>query len=150
MVIFQIIIKCGAHIQNSKSPFLYNSAVSESMFNTQINFGKIQRIISDSSFQLKSQFNVDARAPSIPLLNFPFKVLIVTYSPQWHSQDFQQGRLKLGSETNEWGGGRDFWKFVHQNGIHVYHNYGVWVSYVREVAALTNFLLFSPPPPLFF
>ena len=33
---------------------------------------KIQRIISDSYFQLKSQFNVDARAPSIPLLNFPF------------------------------------------------------------------------------
>ena len=45
---------------------------------TQINFEsikrKIQRIISDSCFQLKSQFNVDARAPSIPLLNFPFNV----------------------------------------------------------------------------
>ena len=44
----------------------------------QINFEnikrKIQRIISDSCFQLKSWFNVDARAPSIPLLNFPFKV----------------------------------------------------------------------------
>ena len=44
---------------------------------TQINFEnikrKIQRIISDSCFQLKSWFNVDARAPSIPLLNFPFK-----------------------------------------------------------------------------
>ena len=45
---------------------------------TQINFEninrKIQRIISDC-FQLKSRFNVDARAPSIPLLNFPFKCL---------------------------------------------------------------------------
>ena len=44
---------------------------------TQINFEnikrKIQRIISDSCFQLKSWFNVDARVPSIPLLNFPFK-----------------------------------------------------------------------------
>ena len=42
----------------------------------QINFEnikrKIQRIISDSCFQLKSWLNVDARAPSIPLLNFPF------------------------------------------------------------------------------
>ena len=45
---------------------------------TQINFEniqKIQRIISDSCFQLKSRFNVYARAPSIPLLNFPFKLL---------------------------------------------------------------------------
>ena len=45
---------------------------------TQINFEnikrKIQRIISDSRFQLKSWFNVDARAPSIPLLNFPFNI----------------------------------------------------------------------------
>ena len=44
---------------------------------TQINFEnikrKIQRIISNSCFQLKSWFNVDARALSIPLLNFPFK-----------------------------------------------------------------------------
>ena len=44
---------------------------------TQKNFEsikrKIQRIISDSCFQLKSRFNIDARAPSIPLLNFPFK-----------------------------------------------------------------------------
>ena len=44
---------------------------------TQINVKnikrKIQRIISDSCFQLKSWFNVNARAPSIPLLNFPFK-----------------------------------------------------------------------------
>ena len=44
---------------------------------TQINFEnikrKLQRIISDSCFQLKSWFNVDAKAPSIPLLNFPFK-----------------------------------------------------------------------------
>ena len=43
----------------------------------QINFEnikrKIQRIISDSCFQLKLWFNVDARVPSIPLLNFPFK-----------------------------------------------------------------------------
>ena len=45
---------------------------------TQINFEnikrKIERIISDSCFQLKLWFNVDARAPSIPLLNFPFKL----------------------------------------------------------------------------
>ena len=44
---------------------------------TQINLEnikrKIQRIISDSCFQLKLWFNFDARAPSIPLLNFPFK-----------------------------------------------------------------------------
>ena len=42
---------------------------------TQINFEniqKIQRIISDSCFQLKSRFNVNASTPSIPLLNFPF------------------------------------------------------------------------------
>ena len=43
---------------------------------TQINFKNIQRkiqiIISDSCFQLELWFNVDARAPSIPLLNFPF------------------------------------------------------------------------------
>ena len=31
-VIFQIIIKCHAHAQNSKSLFIYISAVSESMF----------------------------------------------------------------------------------------------------------------------
>ena len=47
---------------------------------TQKNFEsierKIQRIISDSCFQLKSRFDVDARAPSIPLLNFPFKLII--------------------------------------------------------------------------
>ena len=40
----------------------------------------IQRIISDSCFQLKSWFNVDARAPSIPLLNFPFNLL----GDRWH------------------------------------------------------------------
>ena len=34
---------------------------------------KLQRIISDSCFQLKLRLNIDARAPSIPLLNFPFK-----------------------------------------------------------------------------
>ena len=48
---------------------------------TQINFEnikrKIQRIIYDSCFQSKSWFNVDARAPSIPLLNFPFKLIPV-------------------------------------------------------------------------
>ena len=47
---------------------------------TQINFEnikrKIQRIIFDSCFQLKSRFNVDARAPSIPLLNFPFNAAV--------------------------------------------------------------------------
>ena len=50
---------------------------------TQINFEnikrKIQRIISDTCFQLKSWFNGDARAPSIPLLNFPFKVTAKVY-----------------------------------------------------------------------
>ena len=48
---------------------------------TQINFEnikrKIQRIISDSCFQLKLRSNVDARAPSIPLLNFPFKTFAI-------------------------------------------------------------------------
>ena len=39
---------------------------------TQINFENIKRKIQ-SCFQLKSWFNVDTRAPSIPLLNFPFK-----------------------------------------------------------------------------
>ena len=52
---------------------------------TQINFEnikrKIQRIISDSCFQLKSWFNVDARAPSIPLLNFPFKTRFHNFFP---------------------------------------------------------------------
>ena len=33
--------------------------------------------MSDSCFQLKSQFNVDARAPSTPLLNFPFKLKVL-------------------------------------------------------------------------
>ena len=46
---------------------------------TQINFENIkrtiQRIISDSCLQLKLWFKVDARAPSIPLLNFPFKCM---------------------------------------------------------------------------
>ena len=45
---------------------------------TQINFEnikrKIQRIISDSCFQVKLWFHGDARAPSTPLLNFPFKI----------------------------------------------------------------------------
>ena len=53
---------------------------------TQINFGnikqKLQRIICDSCFQLKSWFNVDAWAPSIPLLNFPFKWMWI-YSGAW-------------------------------------------------------------------
>ena len=48
---------------------------------TQINFEnikrKIQIIISDSCFHLKSWFIVDARAPSIPLLNFPFKFVSI-------------------------------------------------------------------------
>ena len=58
---------------------------------TQINFEnikKIQRIIFDSCFQLKSWFNFDARAPSIPLLNFPFKRItrnISTVSRCWHN-----------------------------------------------------------------
>ena len=47
---------------------------------TQINFEnikrKIQRITSDSCFQLKLWFNaVDARVPSIPWLNFPFNII---------------------------------------------------------------------------
>ena len=74
MVIVQILIKCGAHAQNSVSFFIYFCCFWINV--TQINFEnitKIQRIISDSCFQLKLWFNVDARAPSIPLLNFPFK-----------------------------------------------------------------------------
>ena len=51
---------------------------------TQINFEnikrKIQRIISDSCFQLKSWCTVDIRAPSIPLLNFPFNVFEIITS----------------------------------------------------------------------
>ena len=43
---------------------------------TQINFENIkitiQSIIVDSCFQLRSWCNVEARAPSIPLQNFPF------------------------------------------------------------------------------
>ena len=39
---------------------------------------KIQIIIFDSCFQLKSRFNFDARAPFIPLLNFPFKYWYVS------------------------------------------------------------------------
>ena len=31
----------------------------------------------DSCFQLKSRFDVDARAPSIPLLNLPFTLLLM-------------------------------------------------------------------------
>ena len=41
---------------------------------TQLNFENIKRKIqriSDSCFQLKLLFNVHARAPSVPLLNFP-------------------------------------------------------------------------------
>ena len=73
-VIFQIITKCGAHAQYSKSLFFSSCCFWINV--TQINFEnikeiKIQRIISDSCFQLKSRFNVDARAPSIPLLNPP-------------------------------------------------------------------------------
>ena len=55
---------------------------------TQINFEnikrKIQIIISDSCFQLKSWFSVDARAPSIPLLNFPFNKPRVRFQVQVH------------------------------------------------------------------
>ena len=51
---------------------------------TQIKFDnikrKLQRIISDSCFHLKSRFNFDARAPSIPLLNFPFNVSVYHWS----------------------------------------------------------------------
>ena len=55
----------------------------------QINFEnikrKIQRIISDTScLQLKSWFNVDARAPSSPLLNFPFNAWIF-WKDDWMS-----------------------------------------------------------------
>ena len=56
---------------------------------TQINFEnikrKIQRIISDSCFQSKSWFNVDARAPSISLLNFPFKGMKIRLHKNWLS-----------------------------------------------------------------
>ena len=87
-VIIQIIIKCGAHAQNSKSLDLYFCCFWINV--TQINFKnikrKIQRIISDSCFQLKSWFNVDARAPPIPLLNFPFKIIPVNYVIICHIQ----------------------------------------------------------------
>ena len=75
--IFQIIIICDAHAKNSVSFYLYFCYFWINV--TQINFENIKRkiqriIIYDSCFQLKSWFNVDARAPSIPLLNFPFKL----------------------------------------------------------------------------
>ena len=53
--------------------------VTQMNYFTNICKKKNQRIISDYSyFQLKSRFNVDARAPSIPLLNFPFKTRLRT------------------------------------------------------------------------
>ena len=48
-VIFQIIIKCDAHAQNSKYLFIYISAVSESMF-TQINFENHQKKNTENHF----------------------------------------------------------------------------------------------------
>ena len=61
---------------------------------TQINFEnikrKIQRIISDSCFQLKSWFNVDARAPSIPQLNFPFKKIKVSFQERMYSHTHEE------------------------------------------------------------
>ena len=74
---------------------------------TQINFenikGTIQSIISDSCFQLKSWFNVDARAPSIPLLNFPFNVFVFVFlhcrvgllSEKVESENGKSGRLSF-------------------------------------------------------
>ena len=44
-VIYQIIIKCGAHAQISKSPFLNISAVSESI---SINFENIKKKYKES------------------------------------------------------------------------------------------------------
>ena len=80
-VIFHIIIKCDAHAQNSKSPFFIfllflNQCYSNKLWKYH---KKIQRIISDSCFQLKSRFYIDAKAPSIPLLNFPFN-----HCEPWH------------------------------------------------------------------
>ena len=64
---------------------------------TQINFEniqrKIQRIISDNCFQLKSWFNVDARAPSIPLLNFPFKCCMSSLGVVFFLRPFLWGIL---------------------------------------------------------
>ena len=92
-VIFQSIIKCDAHTQNSVSFYLYFCCFWINV--TQINFEniqrKIQRIISDSCFQLKLWFNFDARAPSIPLLNFPFNVnMIEIIEFQWKSNDYSE------------------------------------------------------------
>ena len=77
---------------------------------TQINFENIkriiQRIISDSCFQLKLWFNVDARAPSIPLLNFPFKLLCRL----WTASDKPAGLVwdhESGSQADHATGGWD-------------------------------------------
>ena len=77
-VVFFIIGTQYLHIMHpGKDKSYFNHNKMWRPFNTQINFENIkrniQRIISDSCFQLKSWFNVGARAPSIPLLNFPFK-----------------------------------------------------------------------------
>ena len=63
------------HLKVKVSFYLYFSCFWINV--TQINFENIKRtiqsIISDSCFQLKLWCYVEARAPSIPLLNFPFK-----------------------------------------------------------------------------
>ena len=59
---------------------------------TQKNFEnikrKIQRIISDNCFQLKWWFNVDARAPSIPLLNLFMKVHLSFFHAPIYNRNF--------------------------------------------------------------
>ena len=40
----------------------------------------MQSITSDSCYYLKSYLNFDARAPSLPLLNFPFKHILCLQS----------------------------------------------------------------------
>ena len=77
-VVFYIIGTQYLHIMHlekiSPSELVSNGYISNHNFENIKR--KIQRIISDSCFQLNSWLDVDARAPSIPLLNFPFK---------WHS-----------------------------------------------------------------
>ena len=77
---------------------------------TQINFEnikrKIQRVISDSCFQWKAWFNVDARAPSISPLNFPFKMnhnwAPLSYSSpyEWHLKN--KRLLELNKKKIRW------------------------------------------------
>ena len=63
----------------------------------------------DSCFQLKSWFNVDARAPSIPLLNFPFKYSLMgitslyCFVTAWSPYTLPHGRLS-NKKFQNWNG----------------------------------------------